>query len=185
MRFIVIEGLDGSGKDTQALKLRDHLAKDGKEVVLRIHPAPDNAFGRISKRALEKSGKAQRIFATLFYGLDVIRSVLKYCRGDRTVIFVRYTMACAYLPRPIIRPVYKLVRFLLPKSSEMFFLDVSPEEALRRITARGHDLEMFETLPHLESVRSRALLITDGWKVVDGNPAPDRVFENIKAGLKA
>lgn len=184
MRFIVIEGLDGSGKDTQALKLRDHLAKDGREVVLRIHPSSDNMFGRKSKESLMKGGKAHRLVATLFFGLDVIRSILKYCRGDRTVIFVRYTMACAYLPRPIIKPAYKLVRALLPKSSEMFFLDVSPEEALRRITSRGHDLEMFETLPHLESVRSRAMLITDGWKVIDGNPAPDRVFENIKSGLQ-
>jgi dTMP kinase len=176
MRLLVIDGLDGSGKDTQALKLKEYLQG---EVVLRVHPAQDNAFGRISKRALMGGGKAMRIAATLFYGLDVARSILLYCHGDRTVIFVRYTMACAYLPRFMIRPVYRLVSTLLPRSPDMFFLDVAPQEALRRVQARGDRLEMFETLPHMEKARSRAFLILDGWKVVDGNGTPDEVFRRM------
>ncbi len=183
MRFIVIDGLDGSGKDTQALLLRDHLTAKGERVVLRIHPSQDNGFGRLSKKALMKGGKVQRILATLFYGLDVVRSVLLYCHGDGTVIFVRYTMACAYLPRPMIRPVYKFVNTLLPKSGEMFFLDVTPEEALRRVLDRGETQEMFETLPHLETARARAMVIAGNWKVVDGNPAPDVVFNTILGAL--
>jgi dTMP kinase len=183
LRFIVIDGLDGSGKDTQAFMLRDHLQGKGERVVLRIHPSQDNGFGRISKKALMKGGKIQRIVATLFYGLDVVRSVLLYCRGDGTVIFVRYTMACAYLPRPMIKPVYAIVNALLPKSDEMFFLDVTPEEALRRVRQRGEAQEMFETLPHMEKARARARLIAGNWKVVDGNPAPDIVFDNLKGAL--
>jgi dTMP kinase len=183
VRFIVIDGLDGSGKDTQAFRLKDHLAGKGERVVLRVHPSPDNAFGRLSKKALTKGGKVQRIAATLFYGLDVVRSVLLYGRGDATVIFVRYTMACAYLPRPLIRPVYVIVNAVLPKSGEMFFLDVTPEEALRRVRQRGEVQEMFETLPHLEKARGRAMLIAGNWQVVDGNPAPDVVFRNILGAL--
>ena len=183
MRLIVIDGLDGSGKDTQAFRLRDCLAARGERVTVRIHPSPDNGFGQLAKKALTKGGKAQRVLATLFYGLDVVRSVLLYGRGDGTVIFVRYTMACAYLPRPLIRPVYAVVNSLLPKSGEMFFLDVAPEEALRRVRQRGEAQEMFETLPHLEKARARAMLIAGNWHVVDGNPAPDIVFKNILNGL--
>jgi dTMP kinase len=183
VRFIVIDGLDGSGKDTQALLLRDYLKAKGERVVLRIHPSQDNGFGRMSKKALMKGGKVQRILATLFYGFDVVRSVLLYCRGDGTVIFVRYTIACAYLPRPMIKPVYAIVSTLLPKSDEMFFLDVAPEEALRRVRQRGEAQEMFETLPHLEKARARAMLIAGSWTVVDGNPAPDVVFKNLLNGL--
>ncbi len=179
MRFYVIDGLDGSGKDTQAYRLKEYLSKGGREVVLRIHPTPDNAFGRISKRSLTKSGQFWRLVATFFYGLDVIRSILLYAHGDRDVIFVRYTLACAYLPRPVIKPVYAIVNFLLPRSANMFFLDVTPEEALRRIKNRGDSEEMFETLPHLQKNRSRAMLILSNWKVVDGNVAPDDVFGQI------
>jgi dTMP kinase len=183
VRFIVIEGLDGAGKDTQAYLLRDHLSARGDTVVLRIHPSPDNAFGRTAKRALTRGGKVQRICATLFYGLDVIRSILLYCHGDRTVIFVRYTMACAYLPRALIKPVYAVVSHVLPRSREMFFLDVAPAEALRRVKARGEAEEMFETLPHMEKARSRAMVIAREWKIVDGNPAPEQVFQNLLSGL--
>jgi dTMP kinase len=183
VRFYVIDGLDGSGKDTQAFKLTAFLGKTGRTVALRIHPATDNAFGRISKRSLTKSGMFWRLVATFFYGLDVIRSIILYCHGDRDVIFVRYTLACAYLPKPIIKPVYALVNFVLPKSPNMFFLDVAPEEALRRIKARGDSEEMFETLPHLQKNRSRAMLILGNWKVVDGNVAPDDVFAQIVKNL--
>jgi dTMP kinase len=179
MRLYVIEGLDGSGKDTQALLLREYLSGKGHAVVLRVHPSMDNSFGRVSKWSLMRRGRFWRMVATLFYGLDVVRSVVLYCRGDRDVILVRYTLACAYLPGPVIKPVYAVVSFLLPKSPDMFFLDVSPEEALRRIRLRGGDTEMFETLPHLRKNRERALTITGGWKVVDGNKSPEEVFEQI------
>jgi dTMP kinase len=179
MRFFVIDGLDGSGKDTQAFKLKEYLSQDGKETILRIHPSSDNFLGRSSKRFLMKHGQFSRMAATLFYGFDVVRSVMLYCRGERNVIFVRYTLACAYLPRGVIKPVYSIVRLILPVSDDMFFIDVAPTEALRRIHLRGDEREMFETLPHLEKNRSRALLILGDWKVIDGNPGPDEVFAQI------
>jgi hypothetical protein len=42
---------------------------------------------------------------------------------------------------------------------------------------------MFETLPHMETARKRAMVIAGDWEVVDGNPAPDKVFQGILAGL--
>jgi dTMP kinase len=149
------------------------------ETVLRVHPSADNWLGRSAKSFLMRRSQLDRLMATLFYGLDVVRSVIVYCHGDRNVIFVRYTMACAYLPRGVIRPVYAIVRVFLPVSDDMFFIDVDPAEALRRIRLRGDDQEMFETLPHLEKNRRRALLITGDWKVIDGNPGPDEVFDQI------
>ena len=184
MRFIVIDGLDGSGKDTQARLLKEHLSKNSNHIVIRAHPAQDNRLGRISKKALMRKGQLMRMAATLFYGFDVIRSILLYCKKDNTVIFVRYIMASAYLPKPIIRPVYAIVSRLLPTSDEMFFLDVAPEEALRRVKARGEAEEMFETLPHMEKVRGRAMLITKDWKVIDGNGPPEQVLERIIARLQ-
>jgi len=183
VKFLVIDGLDGSGKDTQALKLKEYLSKDGEDVVLRVHPSQDNGFGRASKKALMGGGRMMRMAATLFYGIDVVRSVILYGRGDRTVIFVRYTMACAYLPRPAIKPVYWLVSRILPRSPDMFFLDVEPEEALRRVRERGDRLEMFETLPRMEKVRSRAMTIRGDWKIVDGNGMPDEVFRRMSGML--
>jgi dTMP kinase len=130
-----------------------------------------------------KRSQLSRLTATIFYGFDVVRSIILYCHGDRNVIFVRYTLACAYLPRGVIRPVYSIVRLILPASEDMFFIDVTPAEALRRIHLRGDDREMFETLPHLEKNRARALMISGDWKVIDGNPGPNEVFAQILGKL--
>ena len=73
-RFIAIDGLDGSGKDTQARLIKEKYEKEGT-VVIRSHPTTDNFFGRTSKNALqhEEETKWNKIVATIFYGADAIR----------------------------------------------------------------------------------------------------------------
>ena len=44
MRFLVIDGLDGSGKDTQALKLKEYLSKDGERSRAARAPIPGQRF---------------------------------------------------------------------------------------------------------------------------------------------
>ena len=44
--------------------------------------------------------------ASIYYALDVIRSVRLYNRKAETVIMVRYLIGVAYLPFPIARLLY-------------------------------------------------------------------------------
>ena len=44
-KFIVIDGLDGSGKDTQVNLLAEAYKKKGRDVIVRSHPCSDNKFG--------------------------------------------------------------------------------------------------------------------------------------------
>ena len=48
-KFIVIDGLDGSGKDTQVRLLAEMYEKQGRSVTVRSHPCNDNRYGRKSK----------------------------------------------------------------------------------------------------------------------------------------
>ncbi|MEE0924177.1 MAG: thymidylate kinase, partial [Methanobrevibacter sp.] len=105
-RFIAVDGVDGSGKDTQAKLIKEKYEKEGT-VVLRSHPTSDNFFGRTSKSSLQKEGKLNFIIATLCYGADAIRSVIKYYNKADTVILVRYTLAVSYLPPIVGLPLYK------------------------------------------------------------------------------
>ena len=167
-KFIVIDGLDGCGKDTQVNLLVDAYEKMGRDVTVRSHPCCDNKFGRKSKQALLKTGKFNKIKATLYFGLDALRSVQMYYYNKDTdvLIFSRYTMAVAYLPNVIEVIVYKIVSFALPKSDCMFFLDVSPEESLRRIQSRNEEEEMFENIDALREVRSKTSNVTYEWNVI-------------------
>ena len=74
--FIVFDGLDGSGKSTQAMMLCSHLEVLGLSYILRAHPSGDNFFGRKSRAYLLMEGKRARVSASLFYLLDVVRSVV-------------------------------------------------------------------------------------------------------------
>ncbi len=172
MVFVVIDGLDGSGKSTQARLIRSRAAEKGGTCVLRAHPSSDNLFGRLGRGCLLQEGKKAHAAASLFYLLDVARSLLLYrWRRVDYVVFVRYLMGTAYLPEPLHRVAYLFLYRLVPLSSHMYFIDVSPDEAQRRIEARRGRREMFESLERLRQVRGKALsLIGKGsWTVIDGD----------------
>jgi dTMP kinase len=181
--FVVIDGLDASGKSTQALKLYSFLRDKGKAVYVRFHPSNDNFFGVKAKQFLYLRGKSAHFAAAFFYMLDVIRSILLYSwqRYDY-MIFVRYLMGTAYLPSPLHRIAYHFFALIVPASNLMFFLDVSPEEANRRIQQEHRKLEMFENLEELERVRIKALSLAliGGWTIINANKPLKEIEKEIK-----
>lgn len=181
-RFIAVDGVDGSGKDTQAELIKEKYEKEGT-VVIRSHPTSDNYFGRTSKSCLQKGGKLNFIIATLCYGADAIRSVIKYYNKADTVILVRYTLAVSYLPPAIGLPLYKLVCIVLPVSDYMFYLDISPEESLRRVKSRGEEEEMFENYESYVKVRNKAEPVLYNWNVIQADGTVEEVFSRIEAVL--
>ena len=180
-KFIVIDGLDGSGKDTQVNLIAEMYEKQGRSVTVRSHPCCDNRYGRKSKQALLKTGKVNHIKATIYFGLDAIRSVVKYTHDDDVdvLIFSRYILAVMYLPDVINTIVYKIVVFVLPTSDCMFFLDVSPEESLRRMDSRGDETEMFENIDSLRENRLRSQKFTYNWNVIPGDDSAEVISEKI------
>jgi len=181
MKFIVVDGLDGSGKDTQIDLIADVYRKKGKNVVVRSHPCSDNKYGQKSKSALLKKGKINHLKATIYFGLDAIRSVRKYSHDDSidVLIFSRYILAVMYLPDIVDVIVYRIVCFVLPTSDCMFFLDVSPEESLRRIGSRNDDEEMFENIDSLRKAREKSKKVTYNWNIVDGDKSVEEISQEI------
>jgi dTMP kinase len=169
--LVVIDGLDGSGKTTQAHLICGRLTRGGKSFIVRAHPSKDNFFGRMGRGYLLLEGKRARAVASLFYLADVVRSILLYrWRRVDYVVFVRYLMGTAYLPAPLHRIAYLFFYRVVPTSRHMYFIDVSPEEAYRRLEFRANK-EMFESLEKLTEVRGKAvgLALSGGWTVIDGN----------------
>jgi len=184
--FIVIDGLDASGKSTQAVKLYNFLKNHGKTVYLRFHPSNDNFFGVKTKQFLYLKGKSAHFAAAFFYMLDVIRSILLYSwRKYDYVIFVRYLMGTAYLPSPLHRVAYHFFASIVPTSNLMFFLDVNPEEAYRRIRQERKRREMFESLEELKRIRRKALSLAsiDKWTIINANKPVKDVEKEIRKSL--
>ena len=185
--FIVIDGGDGSGKDTQANFVKKYFHRKGySSVRIRSHPSVDNFFGRQAKTALESEGKKSYLLAAVFYTFDVIRSLVKYYRHEEEVmIFSRYLLGVCYLPSFLVLFGYNFFSKILPTSEYFFYLDVSPEIARQRISNRGEIEEMFENIPRLRKMRRKMLNITNlkHWHIINGDESQETVWIQIKEVL--
>ncbi len=187
MPFIVIDGLDAAGKSTQAQGLYKHLRRSGKTVFLRVHPSNDNFAGEKARTFLSAKGKGAHFASAFFYMLDVVRSILLYSwRECDYLIFVRYLMGTAYLPAPLHSIAFHFFSLIVPTSDLMFFLDVSPAEASRRIEQKRGRREMFENLEELKRTRKKALslALTGNWVIIDANSPIGTVQREIVKTLQ-
>lgn len=184
--FVVVDGLDGAGKDTVAGILTTLLAARGYTVAVRSHPS-SNPFGRLSRAFLLGRGRAARALATAAFGLDAIASTVVLQRlllRHDAVIFVRYFLSAAYLPDRLARPVYELLASYLPDAEVKLYVDTRPEVALARIADRAGGREMFENPASMARVKRRALDLLDrSWTVVDNNGTMEATRAQLEALL--
>jgi dTMP kinase len=186
MVFVVIDGMDGSGKSTQAKKLCKLISQQGKTYIIRTHPSNDNFFGRMSRGYLLLEGIQARISASIFYLLDVLRSVILFkWKPVDYVIFVRYLMGTAYLPKSLYKFGYHFFKTIVPKPNHMIFIDVTPEEAFKRIQENRERKEMFESLEKLVETRNKVLKLarTGDWMVINGNKTKEFIHKKIAEEL--
>ena len=92
-------------------------------------------------------------------------------------------MAVVYLPNIINVIIYKIVSFILPTSEYMFFLDVSPEESLKRINNRNEDVEMFENINELKKARLKSKKVVYEWNVINADDSVYNINSKIKEKL--
>ena len=184
MRLIIVDGLDGVGKDTHANAIKKRYEERGEKVLIRSHPELDNFFGKKAKKALLGQGKINKLKASVFYMMDVLRSIRKYYRRKDidTLIMVRYLVGTAYLPEKPARIAYRFFENFVPTSKYMFFLDASSDELLQRFEDRDQK-EMFENLHELEKVRKKALVLVHNWNIIDTSGSAEDTFSRIVAVL--
>lgn len=94
-------------------------------------------------------------------------------------------MGTAYLPSPLHVFAYRFFALVVPTSEFMFFLDVSPGEAERRIKQTRSRVEMFENLAELKLVRLKALslALSGGWRVLNANKPEKDLAQDIAEAL--
>ncbi len=175
--------MDGSGKSTVADMLKNNLEKQGRTVLDITHPNDNTRIGRIEGKLLCKEGKMFLILAIIFYILDVLHSLRikrKSIKQYDDFIFVRYSMAAAYLPEKLCPKVYKIICKVLPVPEVKIFVDVNAEAAMKRILERGEELEMFETEEKLEHTRKKMLSIAEDWIIIDNSKTLENTARQIK-----
>ncbi|MGD1885199.1 MAG: dTMP kinase [Paracoccaceae bacterium] len=153
--FISFEGIDGSGKSTQARLLADHLTSQGYDVVLTREPGGSEGAEEI--RALVLKGDPDRWSAEteILLFTAARRDHLERLIGpalaeDKIVICDRFadsTRLYQGLSRGHLRGIVdQLHNLMIGREPDLTFLiDMHPETSLQRALDRQGDEERFET----------------------------------------
>ena len=182
--LIAFEGLDQSGKQTQAERVRDRVTALGRECRLLSFPDYDTAIGAEIWRALH--GERD-------YGADVMQlmyvanryekrdQIRKALESGTVIVCDRYlASSVAYgeaqgLDAAWLRDIQKF----LPQPDLTILLDIAPETAVQRKAANRDRYE--RDLALLSRVREsyRRQSAQDGWLRLDGERPRDTVTAEV------
>ena len=159
--FIVLEGIDGSGKTTLSEKLVTSLQSKGLNCVRFSEPTKYES-GIYIRRFLSGEiilTKEEQIDAFIEDRIiSVEKNILPVINAGSTVILDRYYYSTAAYQASFNYSPEKILNMNLeknfPKPDLLFFLEISPETALERLKKRGNKLEVFESLQSLKSIHS-------------------------------
>ena len=163
--FIAFEGIDGSGKSTQARRLEQWLKENGNNVHLTAEPTK-RPIGKMIREIFSGKTKAdERVIAGLFVAdrldhiLNAEEGMLALLNSGSTVITDRYYLS-SYAYHGVHTDMNWVIdanamaaRLLRPDIT--FFIDILPEVAMERIKASRESVELYETLDNLKAVRAK------------------------------
>lgn len=203
--FLTFEGVDGSGKTTQARRLAEGLRAEGREIILTREPG--GAPGAEEIRALLLTGEAGRwspVTETLLFFAarrDHLERTIRPALARGAVVicdrFTDSTRAYQAAARPegdepaatrgLIDLLHDEVIGLYPDLTLIF--DMAPDAALARGLARGTEEARFERLgaafqAHLrESFRAIAAEAPERCALIDAAGDEESVAARVRAAV--
>jgi len=155
--LVAFEGIDGSGKSTQALKLGAWAEGLGYEVVQTKEPTAGKWGKRIRDSMFKRRLPAREELRCFVndrreHVKTLIEPALR--RGAFVIIDRYYYSTVAYQGARGLDPwkVLKLNRAFAPMPDIVFMMDLEPRVSLQRVAGRGAK-DKFETLGELTKVR--------------------------------
>ena len=190
-KFIVFEGIDGSGKSTQADRLVRYLKSKNIKAVVTNEPQSDRPVGMLIRQALKKQiSFDEKTIALLFAAdrLDHIQRISEKLDEGFWVVCDRYYFSSfAYndtaLNKEWIISVNSEAMNAL-KADMTIFLDVPCDISLSRVSKRG-EREIFENTERQNRVRNNYLELFKRFKddenivVIDGNAKQNIIEKKI------
>ncbi|WP_018613815.1 dTMP kinase [Segetibacter koreensis] len=193
--FIALEGIDGSGKSTQAKLLSQRLISMGHKVYTTFEPT-DSPIGSIIRNIMKgRINCDHKTIAGLFVAdrldhlLNEVNGIVKKIEEGYTVITDRYYFSSyAYHGTHmnmdwVINANAMSAEILRPDIN--IFIDVLPETSMERLNNNRSIIELYETLENLQNVREKYFEAFDKLKleenifITNGNLSLDEVSNNI------
>jgi dTMP kinase len=197
--FLTFEGIDGSGKSTQARRLAETLRAEGHEVVLTREPGGSPGAEQIRALVLEGdpdrwSAETEILLFTAARRDHLERTILPALRGGKVVISDRFADSTRMYQglsrgdlRATVDTLHQLMIGLEPDLT--FLIDMDPEVGLARALSRRTPEERFEGFGADLQARMRAGFLAlarefpDRFRTIPGGGTPDAVAEAVRAAL--
>src|SRR3954465_13757074 len=184
--LVVFEGLDQSGKQTQAEMLRDRLKAEGRKARLVSFPDYATSIGEEIARALQ--GERE-------YGPDVMQllyianryerkpDLTRWLDGGLILVSDRYmASSIAYGEAFGLDPAWLAdMQKFLPPASLTILLDIAPDTAVKRksVDRDRYERDLAMQVRVRESYHRQAG--EQGWVVLDGERAQDEIAADVLA----
>lgn len=200
-RFITFEGIDGSGKSTQAKRLAADLETGGETIVLTREPGGSAGAEEIRRLLVEGdpdrwSGETETLLFTAARRDHLEKTILPALEAGKTVISDRFadsTRVYQGAARGDLRRVVdQLHTLMIAREPDLtFVIDMDPDIALTRGLARQSGEDRFEDLGLAFQQKLRAGFLAlvneapERCHLINGNQSVDAVAEEVRTVLNA
>jgi len=185
--FVVIEGIDGTGKSTQVQRLADWFSSQGREVIASREPTAGPWGKKLRESAetgrLSPEDELQYFLNDRKQHIDEL--IAPSLAAGKVVILDRYYFSTmAYQGARGFDPaeIRRRNEAFAPVPDLLLILDLDVDHALTRIGARGDTANEFEKRGNLERCREIFLSLADEpfVRVIPTAGTPDDVAEKIR-----
>jgi len=188
--IIAFEGLDQSGKQTQAEMLRDHLRADGHKSRLVSFPDYATSIGEELARAL--AGERD-------YGADVMQllyvanryerkpDLQRWLDGGLILVSDRYTASSIAYGEAFDLDASWLIDMqkFLPSAALTIFLDINPETAVERKAAGRDRYERDLALQRRVRDSYKRQAARQEWVILDGERPKDIIAADVFTAVRS
>lgn len=165
--FIVLEGIDGSGKGTQLDMLKARLQANGHTVWVTREPS-ESQIGKLIREGLGDATKMDEATIALLFAADRlqhIHEIKAHLAQGEVVLCDRYVLSSlAYNSQTLslewILTINKHADSRLHPDLTLLF-DLTAQDAMHRIDVRGDSKERYENQKQLLQVRDMYLMLAD------------------------
>lgn len=196
-KFIAIEGIDGSGKTTQAQRIVKELKKRGRKAVYTKEPT-DGEIGQLIRKVLAQEVKVPPEAIQYLIASDRVvhhEEIIEHLEKGQIVVSDRYFWSSvaygladkeirsgdrSYLLSALsVLSFYN--QFILPDVT--FYLEISVDEATRRLSQMDKTKELYERREKLEKIADGYSWLVkkfgEEFTVVNGEKPAQEITEEI------
>ena len=196
--FVVIEGLDGSGKSTQMNLIKNKFNALGHEAMITFEPS-DGPVGSMARHVIDGGFKLENETIALLIAADRYQHVHDVIKpaldaGVHVICDRYYYSSLVYQGRnhdEFLRVAeYNGCVMNDMKPDVVIYLDVLPEECMRRLNESRNNLSIYEDAAQLEQQRQKYFEVFDALSareniiIIDATHASiETIIEKIWAAL--